>query len=372
MKNAKRFICVFNLLASIPFTACAGGWNAELPPKELARAIIESLRELPELCEVSSDEEFSDWVANCYLLEAEQVSGGAVFYAEGAEVSEIAVLVLSDPKHGAAVQKSLETYRASRAELFGYYAPAQAAIAKKGAAVVSGNCAALLICADTAAAKAAFSSCLKKSARPSQGGKIAERNQPRQNPPKAENASSPAPSEGYDAPAILRAYTSGDDSALSEKNREILRAATKAISQNITDGMSDYQKELAVHDYITRAKFDWAVLGHGGVSENSRTPYGVLIERSAMCHGFSLCFQLFMDMLGIECVTVYSTSESSTPHSWNVVNIEGDWYCVDTAWDSTSGHAYFNVTSRHLKSKGYRWNESSVPEANGTKYAYRR
>lgn len=42
-----------------------------------------------------------------------------------------------------------------------------------------------------------------------------------------------------------------------------------------------------------------------GLTDGSDTPYGVLIDRSAMCHGYSSTFQLFMDMLDIECMTVF-------------------------------------------------------------------
>lgn len=429
MKKVKWLICVLSLAAVFSLTACTNEQSAEtdMTPKQIVQTIIESQTELPELNEAETDE-LNIWVTNYYLINSEEVSGGAIFYAEGAEVSEIAVLVLTDSKAASTAKTALTEYIANRAELFGYYEPQQAAIARSSIAVANGNYVALLICKDTAAAKTAFLSCFGKSENNAASGGNENTDKPTENnpsvnepsdnkpaenppsdteppvtepddnkqtetvppvtepddnkpsetiPPENENTdntqNNPAIAEGYNELAILQAYKTGNEAFLSAKNKQILTAAKNVISQKITSGMNDYQKELAIHDYITTwSNFDWAVLGHGAVAEDSKTPYGVLINRNAMCHGFSSCFQLFMKMLDIECVTVFSTSSGSTPHSWNVVKIEGDWYCVDTAWDSTSGHAYFNVTSQYLKNRGYRWDEKSVPEAQGTKYAYKR
>lgn len=83
-----------------------------------------------------------------------------------------------------------------------------------------------------------------------------------------------------------------------------------------------------------------------------------------------------MDMLEVECITVYGTPNSSgVEHSWNQVKLDGDWYCVDCAWDDPIGgspcHTYFNVTSDYLRRGSiHRWDESTVPEATGTVWAY--
>ncbi len=375
MKKTKIFSLTLYTLSLLSFTACSDKQPAEtdMTPKEIAQTIMESQTALPEMIQVTNNEEFTNWVTSYYDINSDYVSEGVIYYAEDVEVSEIAVLVMTDSKHGKAVKKALEGYINNRAELFGYYAPDQAAIAKKSVAVVNGNYISLLICDDTAAAEIAFFSCFGKAngSTPSKNGDSSTDKSDTSGDGNDDSGSTLIIREEYDHIAILRAYKSGDDSALSAKNKQILNAAKSVISQNITNDMTDYQKELTIHDYITTwSNFDWTVLGHGNVSEDSKTPYGVLINRNAMCHGFSLSFQLFMDMMDIECVTVYSTSSGSTPHSWNVVKIENDWYCVDTAWDSTLGHTYFNVTSQFLKKRGYCWDESSVPEATGTKYAY--
>lgn len=196
---------------------------------------------------------------------------------------------------------------------------------------------------------------------------------------KSESEDFNAENGSYDSSAVLQAWKSGDDSALSDRDRQILNTAKDVIGKEIKDGMNDYEKELAIHDFITDcSKFDYSVFGRSsdGFTDGSDTPYGVLIDKSAMCHGYSSTFQLFMDMLDIECMTVFGTpSSNSVQHSWNMVKLDNEWYCVDCAWDDPIGgspcHTYFNVTSDYLRGGGiHRWDESSVPEAVGTVWAY--
>ena len=113
-----------------------------------------------------------------------------------------------------------------------------------------------------------------------------------------------------------------------------------------------------------------------GEEQDTDTPYGVFINQSGNCWGYASTFQLLMDMLNIECMTVRGTpSGSGVEHAWNMVRLDEEWYCVDTAWDDPIGgspnHQYFNVTSESLRSSGiHHWDESTVPEATGVAYRY--
>ena len=363
MKKIIYFILIFTILLSM--TGCSKKQSLETgkAPDDMMEAITESQTGLLELRQITSkDEDFAVWLSDYYLIEAEQVEDGTICYADGVEASEIAVLVLGEEKDSKEVQEALKEYIRNRAGVFEGYAPQQAALAQGGIVVSNGRYIALLICEDTAAAKAAFLDCFDENG---------------ESEPESQTAK-----DVYDSAAVLQAWKSGDDSDLSELNWSILSAAKDVIQEEIDNGMSDYEKELAIHDWITGwSNFDYSVLSRSsseGFRERSDTPYGVLIDRSAMCHGYSSTFQLFMDMLEIECMTVYGTPGSNgVQHSWNMVKLDGEWYCVDTAWDDpiggSPGHTYFNVTSAKLKRGSiHRWDENAVPEANGTAYAYGR
>lgn len=430
-----RKICFYiaALLVTISLTACGQREQAAetaQTPAEIAETVIASQTGLPAFIQLTSgDGEFDSYLSDYYLLDRAQISGGVVCYADGAEASEIAVLVLGDESYAETVEETLSAYMQNRAGVFEGYAPRQAALAKGGMVVTNGKYAALLMCPDTAAAKAAFLNCFGESgqtpaeepapitsetagpsgsddtqepvaappetaeptAPPSDNAQAAAPETVRTGKPAGtENVASPVEPEqvsepaeldnAYSSAAVLRAWTSGDTSFLSERNLSILNAAKDVLDQKTNSSMSDYEKELAIHDWIA----DWSSFNMNAFSRapgsgderDTDTPYGVLINKSGNCWGYSSTFQLFMDMLDIECITVYGTpGGSGVEHAWNMVKLDDEWYCVDTAWDDpiggAPGHTYFNRTSEEFRNSGiHRWDESTVPEATGTVYRY--
>lgn len=67
--------------------------------------------------------DFTTWLSDYYLLEAEQVDGGVICYADGVEASEIAVLLMADEKDCKAAEEALNVYIQNRASVFEGYAP---------------------------------------------------------------------------------------------------------------------------------------------------------------------------------------------------------------------------------------------------------
>ncbi|MDO4283339.1 MAG: DUF4358 domain-containing protein [Clostridia bacterium] len=348
--------------------------ETDMTPNEIVTAIIESQTELPSLNQITSEnEEFVTYLSDYYLIDSKTIENGVIYYADGVEASEIAVLILRDEKNSGTIKTILTGYIQNRAGIFEGYAPKQAALVKKGEIIVNGKYVALLICKDTDVAKTAFLNCFGESQKSSSISTTTKSD----NISKTDN-SNKIDSE-YDSTSVLKAWKSEDTSFLSKTDSEILEVAKKVINQEIKDNMTDYEKELAIHDWITNwSSFDYSVFDRSGnnLKEGSDTPYGVLIEREAMCHGYSSTFKLFMDMLDIECITVFGTPNSNgVEHSWNMVKLDGEWYCVDVAWDDPIGgsptHTYFNVTSKYLRNSGiHKWNDSNVPEATATTYAF--
>lgn len=375
----KMSLAVSLFLIGICLTACGQRKPAvetSKTPSEIAEEVIASQEDMPVFLQIADDEEeFDFYLLNYYTLDREQITGGVICYANGVEASEIAVLVFKDASYAEKAQEALSTYVERRTGDFVGYAPQQAALAKGGTVVTNGNYATLLICSDTAAAKAAFFGCFGEA------GSMSPETVQTAGDNTAEQAGSPSggADNSYNSDAVLQAWASGDTSSLSERDLAILNAAKDVIDQKIDSSMSDYEKELAIHDWLTGwSSFNMNAFSRGPGSEgwDTDTPYGVLINKSGNCWGYSSTFQLFMEMLDIECITVYGTPNASgVEHTWNMVKLDGEWYCVDTAWDDPIGgspcHTYFNRTSEEFRNSGiHRWDESAVPEANGTTYRY--
>jgi len=199
----------------------------------------------------------------------------------------------------------------------------------------------------------------------------------------AEPEAAAEPDDLYDPAAILAAWRNVDASALSGKNRIIYDACKSVINKLITDNMTDYDKELALHDWIIEwASYDTETLSNSPNAHpdpDNDNPYGLLINKKAICLGYTLTFQLFMDLVGVECITVHGTSHSrESEHAWNMVRIDGEWYCVDVTWNDpiesnniirigSPAHKFFNVTSKFMWDTDHQWDRSAVPEATAPK-----
>ena len=178
---------------------------------------------------------------------------------------------------------------------------------------------------------------------------------------------------------MVAAWWSGDGDSLSLKNRYILDYASAVIREYISDDMSDYEKELAIHDYlVSSVAYD---AESGDPDPDNGNPYGALVRCRAVDTGYSSTFQLLMDMLGIPCRTIYGQVDWSAnlyhTQSWNLVRLDGKWYFLDVCRDAAApeatidaAHRYFNLTADQFWAMTYRWNGDGLPAATGTDYRW--
>lgn len=170
---------------------------------------------------------------------------------------------------------------------------------------------------------------------------------------------------------ISDAYKSGNTSNLSDKDKETLNMAKSVLDEIITDGMSDYEKELAVYKWMTaNIGFDSGSMTVVPEDESKPVdnPNGVLKNHEAVCVGYATTFRLFMQMLGIDCMVVH---DSYLSHSWDLVMLDGQWYHTDIYSDAGSGEgnfSHFNLNDEMMNSQ--EWNTDFFPAADGYKYNY--
>ncbi len=69
----------------------------------------------------------------------------------------------------------------------------------------------------------------------------------------------------------------------------------------------------------------------------------VFVDKLSACQGYSLAFKYLMDKLGIPCVCMGGFVKNSTiPHAWNEVFLDGEWKTVDVEFDDiTHGKGRF-------------------------------
>ncbi len=168
---------------------------------------------------------------------------------------------------------------------------------------------------------------------------------------------------------ISDAYISGDYSELTDEEIGAIELAEEVINEVIEDGMTDYEKEVAIYDWMFENinHDDGITVAIPTTGDYCDNPYGVLSTHKAVCVGYATTFRFFMQMLEIECMVVHDTYLS---HSWNLVNIDGGWYHTDLYMDVDSiRYGSFNMTD-DVCYMSHEWDTEFFPSANSTEYCY--
>ncbi len=176
------------------------------------------------------------------------------------------------------------------------------------------------------------------------------------------------PDSGY----IMRMkfiYTFTKEETERMKN-SIYSEAEKILSQ-ITPEMNDYDIVKLFHDSIITSCI------YSDEPENKNTVYGCLVDKKALCQGYSKAFTYLCSEAGIESFAVLGVADA--PHMWNVVKMDEDYYHIDLTWDDPDRkqnpdsirYDYFGLTDERIRElrqvDDYTY---EVPAANGTKYQY--
>ena len=346
------------------------------------------------------DEFLTAYLENAYGLSEETWKDAAVIRATGASAFELAVLRLENQDEATRAVALLTSYISSRQGDFAGYVPEQADMVANGEIAQDGAYAALCVCPDPDQAAAAFFAAVNGNSQVEpelpntlplvtlQPGQVEpsehmtlEPQEPVYDPAHPERCPFVQPNQDdmslYDTSAIRAAWENGDSSHLSGYDKDIYNAAQKILDKVLKDGMSNLEKEIAVYSWIVNnVNYDWT---HQDVMtetpRESFTPYGGLVNHTAVCLGYATTFQLLMDLAGVECITVIGAAYSSREdHGWNMVRLNGNWYCVDVTWDAnyreygaTKGRekdwVFFNITSDELALTNHQWNYANTPEA---------
>lgn len=169
--------------------------------------------------------------------------------------------------------------------------------------------------------------------------------------------------------------------------RKKLEAEVELIVRNARAQGNIFSQVRYVHDYmIDNTTYDMATIGVVDSGEEydflrAVTSYGCLVEKKAICSGYSAAFQLIMQELGLECGRVNGTRVSEEgSHQWNYVGIDGEYYYTDVTWDDpvrengeeSRTYEYFLISDSDLAYTHTADGVLPVPECTGTRYNYYR
>lgn len=128
----------------------------------------------------------------------------------------------------------------------------------------------------------------------------------------------------------------------------------------INSGMTDFQKEKAIHDWIiNHVSYDSTL--------QQRTAYTALTSGKTVCAGYAMLMEKMLTKAGIKCIIVTGSIPEGS-HAWNMVQIDGNWYQVDATNDAGFANTYrrYNKTNDFLIQHNYVWDQSAYPTADTT------
>lgn len=91
---------------------------------------------------------------------------------------------------------------------------------------------------------------------------------------------------------------------------------------------SDFDKVLYVYETLIRE------VNYVTECPENQNIISAFVYHETICQGYAYATQYLLEKLGIPCVTVTGTARGES-HAWNLVQMDGDYYYVDTTWGNS-------------------------------------
>lgn len=149
---------------------------------------------------------------------------------------------------------------------------------------------------------------------------------------------------------MLDAWKNGDTSSLSQQERAALDEAQAIVTRLQTQYSSgSLELERAIFDEICvrLTHMDSPQMPAGEVADCINADYALMNGR-ANCQGYAETFYLLASMAGFEVSFLNGWSSGGLPHTWNTIQLSGQWYIVDVDSADFSGDAVSPETGVYL------------------------
>ena len=172
---------------------------------------------------------------------------------------------------------------------------------------------------------------------------------------------------------VYRKYKYNEDMQdASPAAQKLYDETVRVLDMVIKPNMSDYEKELAIHDYlVSNCEYGFVETS----KEYAYSSYGALVQHKAVCNGYTEAMALLLSCVDVENDIMTGKSEGEL-HSWNRVCLDGKWYQLDATWDDPVPnndkhivHRYLNVTD-DVMGIDHEWEEDKYAPCDSWDYNY--
>jgi len=172
---------------------------------------------------------------------------------------------------------------------------------------------------------------------------------------------------------------------VGKMNIDLEIKANQIISSLKATSNDEYSLLINLYDFLQKNirydKNEMQANSKGiSISPVSHTAYGAIINRTAVCDGFSSAFVLLAQKLNYECTlaighSAYS-STSFTDHAWNIIKIRDRFYHMDITWDTRKynefgehSYDYFALNDEEITTDR-KWDKKTTPVCSHNDFSY--
>lgn len=139
------------------------------------------------------------------------------------------------------------------------------------------------------------------------------------------------------------------------------------LINNLKAVKDDYQKIVRILNFLSM-KIDYEI-----DSDNNQNLATAMCNGKAQCSGYSRTFKYLADKLGIWCICVYGdyvNNNQRTPHEWNIVKVNQEYYHLDVTSACCSSKAHNKHVQNYqllfnddeIKARNYNWKFNTTPK----------
>lgn len=169
------------------------------------------------------------------------------------------------------------------------------------------------------------------------------------------------------------------DSSVNIKNMKMeMEALGAAASAYTTEDMTDFEKAVALHDFLTKhCTYAGKTESDLDIPATAHTAYGALINKLAYCDGYASAYKILLNRCGVECIIAEGATDIE-PHLWNVVKQGDQYFHIDSTWDDSdidflsdfSFHGFFNLSDSEISRSHLIYTDFDLPKCNSTENYY--
>lgn len=140
----------------------------------------------------------------------------------------------------------------------------------------------------------------------------------------------------------------------NQEKQAVQKLVKSVVAEANKSCATQYDKVIYFHDYIVKN----CVYDNENQGVDVASAYGCLINKKAVCEGYSKAMMLLCNEAGIKCTLVTGNVQRNGEdlgHMWNMINIDGVWAHVDVTWDDVvvndenlCCYSYFGLTDRQI------------------------